>query len=169
MVPMNLTRYMLEYTLEVICHGNRSECARRMGMEYLEFKKLRNRIMAGGTSSRLPEAILEMYWRENISLDDMLRSYTETYFGADIEAAEGMCAEFVKIGNELLEGRRQTAQDRAVILNAARVFFSTIVQYYCNHACHKLEYMKRETACPINRFLEYMKWLQSDAYADDVQ
>ena len=48
MVPMNLTRYMLEYTLEVICHGNRSECARRMGMEYLEFKKLRNRIMAGG-------------------------------------------------------------------------------------------------------------------------
>lgn len=31
---MTLMRYLLEYTLETVCHGNRSECARRMGMEY---------------------------------------------------------------------------------------------------------------------------------------
>ena len=118
---------MLEYTLEVICHGNRSECARRMGMEYLEFKKLRNRIMAGGTSSRLPEAILEMYWRENLSLDDMLKSYTETFFGSNIEDAEGMCQELSKLGNDLLQCSRQISQDNAVILNAGKTFFSTIV------------------------------------------
>lgn len=160
MIPMNLTRYMLEYTLEVICHGNRSECARRMGMEYLEFKKLRNRIMAGGTSSRLPEAILEMYWRENLSLDDMLRSYTETYFGADVEEAEDMCLELSKFGNDLLESGRQMAQDNAVILNAAKAFFLTIVQYYCNHVCPKLKYAEEDESCPVNRFLEYVKWLK---------
>lgn len=159
---MNLTRYMLEYTLEVICHGNRSECARRMGMEYLEFKKLRNRIMAGGTSSRLPEAILEMYWRENLSLDDMLKSYTDTYFGANIEEAESVCQELSKLGSELMECDRQTAQDNAVILNAGKAFFSTIIQYYCNHVCHKLRYSQEGKSCPINRFLEYMKWLQDE-------
>ena len=160
---------MLEYTLEVICHGNRSECARRMGMEYLEFKKLRNRIMAGGTSSRLPEAILEMYWRENLSLDDMLKSYTETFFGSNIEDAEGMCQELSKLGNDLLQCSRQISQDNAVILNAGKTFFSTIVQYYCNHVCHKLRYAQEGASCPINRFLEYMKWLQDEIVAGNLR
>ena len=49
-----------------------------------------------------------------------------------------------------------------IVLNAGKTFFSTIVQYYCNHVCHKLRYAQEGASCPINRFLEYMKWLQDE-------
>ena len=67
---MTLMRYLLEYTLETVCHGNRSECARRMGMEYTELRKIRKRMSEGSVSNRATEALLEMYWREGLSLDE---------------------------------------------------------------------------------------------------
>ena len=57
---MTLMRYLLEYTLETVCHGNRSECARRMGMEYTELRKIRKRMSEGSVSNRATEALLEM-------------------------------------------------------------------------------------------------------------
>lgn len=154
---MTLAQYMIEYTLEFVFNGNRSECARRMAMSFTEFKKLRSRVLNGGTSGRLQEAVLELFWRENLSLDDMLKSYTESCLGADIEEAEAMCEELTRIGQEMIESNRSTAQYNALLLQAAKSFFGAVVNYVCNHVCQKTGYEEGE--CPVARYLDYLKWL----------
>lgn len=66
---MTLIMYLVNYTISDICHGNHSECARRLCMNYPDLNKHINRIKAGETSGRLMEALLKMYWREELSLD----------------------------------------------------------------------------------------------------
>ena len=64
-------------------------------MEYTELRKIRKRMSEGSVSNRATEALLEMYWREGLSLDEALRQYTHTKFGSDIETAEQICNELV--------------------------------------------------------------------------
>lgn len=157
---MKLAEYLVEYTLEVIFKGHRSECARRLGMDFPVFKKLRSRLLCGAHSGLLQDAILELYWREGLSLDDMLKSYTETRMGEDIEAAESMCRDLMESGAEILESRRSEAQDDALLLKAAQSFFDAIVSYVCNHICQKTSYAENE--CPIAKYLDYMRWLEDE-------
>ena len=100
---MTLLRYLLEYTIEVVCDGNRSACARRMGMEYSELRKIRKRMSEGSGSNRAMEALLEMYWREGLSLDEALRQYSMTELGSDIEARERACNELIRTMRETLQ------------------------------------------------------------------
>ena len=161
---MNLMRYLLEYTLETICHGNRSECARRMGMEYAEFKKLRNRINEGGSSNRMTEALLEMYWREHLSLDEALKAYTNSYFGADMELAESACDEILQAIHSAVEEQRRMALTETNLLNAAGRFLEELERSFCHNLCQRGRYL--ECACPTRRFLEYLQWLRGEMIAE---
>ena len=64
-----------------------------MERDYAELRRFRKRISDGGSSNRVTEALLEMYWRENLSVDEALKAYSELRFGSDMEAAERVCDE----------------------------------------------------------------------------
>ena len=160
MLQMNLMKYLLEYTLETTCHGNRSECARRLGMEYNDLKKSRNRINDGGTSNRVTEAILEMYWREHLSSDDVLRSYTRTRFGSDLEAMRDSCANLITSARSTIEDRRRSTQEETLLLNSAGEFIADAERYFCKNICQRERYQGK--TCPIKYFLEYIRWLENE-------
>lgn len=134
-VRMTLMRYLLEYTLETVCHGNRSECARRMGMEYAELRKFRKRMSEGSGSSRVTEALLEMYWREGLSVDAAFAQYTKTRFGTDIENAERMCDKIVKTARENLRMEKYNAQKTADLLKAVYEFVEQTQRCFCESIC----------------------------------
>lgn len=118
---MTLLRYLLEYTIEVVCDGNRSACARRLGMEYSELRKIRKRMSEGSGSNRAMEALLEMYWREGLSLDEALRQYSTTELGADLEARERACNELIGTMFETLQAESDNTQRAAYMLKAAHL------------------------------------------------
>lgn len=155
-----MMRYLLEYTIENICHVNRSECARRMGLDYAELRRFRKRISDGGSSNCVTEALLEMYWRENLSVDEALKAYSESRFGSDMEAAEGVCDEIVHSVRELIEIERQESQDMAQMLRAAASFFDELERVFYNKKCQRCLY--NEEPCPTRRFHEYLIWVQAE-------
>lgn len=113
---MTLLMYLVNYTISDICHGNHSECARRLCMNYPDLNKHINRIKAGGTSGRLMEALLEMYWREELSLDAPLKKYTETRFGSDMEVAQNICFDIFSDIQGKLQATPRNTQDLTHIL-----------------------------------------------------
>ena len=157
---MTLIRYLLEHTIEHICHGNRSECARRLGLEYDELRRYHKRIIAGGTSTRVTEALLEMYWRENLSIDEVLRDYTESRLGSDLEEAEKVCDELTRTIREMLDIERQSTQDSAQLLRAASAFFTELEQSFCKKRCRRCDY--GENPCPAIQFSDYLQMLRSE-------
>lgn len=157
---MTLMRYLLEYTLETVCHGNRSECARRMGMEYTELRKIRKRMSEGSVSNRATEALLEMYWREGLSLDEALRQYTHTKFGSDIETAEQICNELVTEVRESIQAESHNSQNVACLLKAAYELVEQIQRTFCEDICQRTRY--QDIACPAKRLVDFVNWLREE-------
>ncbi|MDO5323462.1 MAG: hypothetical protein Q4G06_05535 [Clostridia bacterium] len=153
-------RYLLEYTIEIVCKGNRSECARRMGLEYPELRKFRKRMSEGGGSARITEALLEMYWRENLSVDKALAAYTNSRAGQDIEDLENECNELVLAVRTAISENQRIAHGETQLLRAAYNFLEELERSFCNSTCLKTKY--QETPCPVNRFIEYLKWAKDE-------
>ena len=126
-----------------------------MGLDYAELRRFRKRISDGGSSNRVTEALLEMYWRENLSVDEALKAYSESRFGSDMEVAEGVC--------ELIEIERQESQDMAQMLRAAASFFGELERVFCNKKCQRCLY--NEVPCPTRRFHEYLIWVRAEFQA----
>jgi len=101
-----------------------------------------------------------MYWRENLSVDEALKAYSESRFGSDMEAAEGVCDEIVHSVRELIEIERQESQDMAQMLRAAASFFDELERVFCNKKCQRCLY--NEVPCPTKRFHEYLMWIRSE-------
>lgn len=157
---MTLIRYMLEYTIEYVCNGNRSECARRLGLEYDELRRYYKRFREGGTSTRVTEALLEMYWREHLSVDEVLQAYTQSDHGADMEEAERVCIEVTRSIREILDSERQKFHDSAQLLRSASSFFAELENSFCKRRCRRCKYVKGE--CPASRFSDYLRMLQNE-------
>lgn len=157
---MTLIRFLLEYTIEHVCCGNRSECARRLGLEYDELRRYHKRIHDGGTSTRITESLLEMYWRERLSIDEVLQSYTDSRFGSDLEEAERVCDELIRSIRELLDAEKQEKQEHVQLLRAASSFFSELEHSFCKRRCRRCDYEER--ACPASQFSSYLQMLQGE-------
>jgi len=134
-----------------------------MARDYAELRRFRKRISDGGSSNRVTEALLEMYWRENLSVDEALKAYSESRFGSDMEAAEGVCDEIVHSVRELIEIERQESQDMAQMLRAAASFFDELERVFCNKNCQRCLY--NEAPCPTRRFHEYLIWVRAEFQA----
>jgi len=104
-----------------------------------------------------------MYWRENLSVDEALKAYSESRFGSDMEAAEGVCDEIVHSVRELIEIERQESQDMAQMLRAAASFFDELERVFCNKKCQRCLY--NEAPCPTRRFHEYLIWVRAEFQA----
>ena len=159
-VQMTLLRYLLEYTIEVVCDGNRSACARRMGMEYSELRKIRKRMSEGSGSNRAMEALLEMYWREGLSLDEALRQYSMTELGSDIEARERACNELIRTMRETLQAESDDTQRAAYMLRAAYEFMEKFRHGFCDDQCQRAKYTV--VKCPARQLAEFLEWFHKE-------
>ena len=157
---MTLMQYLLEYTLENVCRGNRSECARRMGMEYAELRRVRKRMSEGSVSSRATEALLEMYWREGLSVDEVLRQYTRSQFGEDLEAVEQVCSELVKELRESLQDQGRNTHRSAHLMKTAYQFVGQVQRCFCDELCQRSRY--QDTPCPAKRLMDFLSWLEQE-------
>lgn len=157
---MTLIRYLLEYTIEHVCNGNRSECARRLGLEYDELRRYHKRFVEGGTSTRVTEALLEMYWREHLSIDEVLQAYTDSKLGLDIDEADRICDELTRSIRETLDAGRQESHESTQLLRAAASFFAELENTFCKRRCHRCKY--GENGCPASQFSDYLKMLQEE-------
>ena len=157
---MTIIRYLLEYTIETICNGNKSECARRLGFEYSELRKFRKRISEGGGSNRVTEALLMMYWRDELSIDDALKEYTRTYMGADIEEADKVCQDYVSAVSKIISSNKQGGRSATRLMNAARTFAEQLELSFCQDICRRKLYEGKE--CPVKMFSTYLEKLQKE-------
>lgn len=139
---MMLVQYLLEYTLETVCHGNRSECARRLKMEYTDFRKIRKRMNDGGASNRMAEALLNMYCSESLSLDEAFRQYMRTKSGADIEEAERFCVELITSMRESILSETHNTQRSEKLMKAAYKLLEQLQRCFCEDLCPKTRYQK---------------------------
>lgn len=157
---MTLIQYLLEYTIQNVCNGKRSVCARRLGLEYDELRRYRKRIAEGGTSTRITEALLEMYWREKLSIDEVLQAYTNSEFGADMEKTEKICDELIRSTRKILDTERDETQEITQLLRAAASFFAELEHTFCKRRCRRCNYM--DGSCPASQFSDYLQMLQGE-------
>ena len=70
---MTVTAYLFEYTLNVVCGGNKSECARKLDVRRQDLNRMQKRFADGANSVRTIESILLLFWKEGRSLDQALQ------------------------------------------------------------------------------------------------
>ena len=111
-------------------------------------------------SNRATEALLEMYWREGLSLDEALRQYTHTKFGSDIETAEQICNELVTEVRESIQAESHNSQNVACLLKAAYELVEQIQHTFCEDLCQRARY--QDIACPAKRLVDFVNWLREE-------
>ena len=129
-------------------------------MEYAELRKFRKRMSEGSGSSRVTEALLEMYWREGLSVDAVFAQYTKTRFGTDIENAERMCDKIVKTARENLRMEKYNAQKTADLLKAVYEFVEQTQRCFCESICQRERY--QDSPCPVKQLVEFINWLEKE-------
>ena len=157
---MTLLLYLLDYTTYEVCHGNHSECARLLGLQYNELRKMRKRIEAGGTSGTLMKNLLEMYWRENLSLDKVLRKYTDSRLGQDYELSENACAEIFMAIRETINERPNDKQSFLRILTNADALGKSIRSNFCEKYCNRSDYEDHD--CPLRQYSLFVVFLKQE-------
>lgn len=128
---MNVIRFLLEYTVQEVYNGNKSQCARDLGMSYNYFSKLYRRTANGSCSVRIVEDLLLLYMRKKISIDECLREYTSSQRGKAIEDQEAPCVQvFQRIQGDI--SRTQTeAQNVTDLMRAATRMGDQMQKVFC--------------------------------------
>lgn len=151
---MSVIRFLLEYTIKHVFGGNKSQCAREMGMSYNYFSKIYRRTSEGSYSMRLVEDLLLLFIRMDISMDDCLREYETSQRGKYIEKMESDCVRTYERIQGSISRTQAEAQDVTDLMRVAtrmsdqlrKVFCSDISE--CTHDC--------TGNCPILEFGLYI-------------
>ena len=125
-IRMSVIRFLLEYTVNHVFGGNKSQCARELGMTYNYFSKIYRRTSEGSYSIRLVEDLLLLFMRMDISLDDCLREYTQSQRGKRIEDMESSCVKAYERIQGSISHMQSEAQDVTDLMRAAREHFQTL-------------------------------------------
>lgn len=72
---MTISAFIFKYTLVEICDGNKSDLARRLGVEFKDIYRYEKQFDAGGGTVIGMEALIKMYAREQRSLDSVIKLY----------------------------------------------------------------------------------------------
>lgn len=147
---MNVIRFLLEYTINTIYGGNKSQCARDLGMSYNYFSKICRRTSDGSFSVRIVEDLLMLFLREGISIDDCLRQYTESQHGKQFEEDDAPCVKMLERIKGDISRTQSEAQDITDLMRVAtrmsdqlrKIFCADIPD--CQHQC--------KGKCPIAEF-----------------
>jgi hypothetical protein len=158
---MTIIRYLFEHTLEIVCGGNKSDYARRLGIENAELYRLLKRFKNGSSSVRATEVLLEMYLRENRSIDTLLLGYNQTPMGMTA-VADHSCIEVILAIHAALEQERHETDEIQRIIREAELFMSQLERTFCNETCS--EKYASAARCPCIRFAEYIAWLKTEMF-----
>lgn len=156
---MTVTAYLFDYTLNVLCGGNRSECARRLEIRRPDFNRMQQRIEEGGVSVRAIEAILLLFWREHLSLDQVLKGYLQKIY-PDGGAADDPQEVSVRLLRDEMILEWKTASSRMNLFKAAETFMTQLERTFCSDDCRALRGCKDE--CPCKKFADLVDWLRTE-------
>lgn len=155
---MTVTAYLFDYTLNVLCGGNRSECARRLEIRRPDFNRMQQRIQDGGVSVRAIESILILFWRENLSLDQVLKGYINKH--PDLLSSHEQEPEFaVKLLRDEMANEWKNAHSRMSLFKAADTFMAQLEHAFCSEKCSSLH--KCAIDCPCKKFAAYIEWMKN--------
>lgn len=157
---MTLLLYLLDYTTYEICEGNHSKCARLLGLEYNELRKIRKRIEVGGTSGILMKKLLDMYWRENFSLDKVLKNYTKSRLGENYEQSESFCDGIFNSMREVIMDRPKDKQSILKILKHVDALGECIRQNFCEKYCNRSDLQNQD--CPMCKYSVFVQSLKRE-------
>lgn len=156
---MTVTAYLFDYTLNVLFGGNKSECARKLGIRRTDLNRMQQRFAEGATSVRAIESILLLFWKEQHSLDQALRGYMN-------EASEGSAEGQTAPDNPLRVLREEMAREshqagaRMRLFKSAEAFMPQLEHSFCTEECR--EQRDCQTECPCKRFSELIEWLRQE-------
>ena len=146
---MTLLLYLLDYTTYEICDGNHSKCARLLGLEYNELRKMRKRIEGGGTSGILMKKLLDMYWRENFSLDKVLKNYTKSRLGENFGSIR-----------EVIKDSPKDKQSILKILKHVDTLGESIRRNFCEKYCNRSDFENQD--CPMRKYSIFVQSLKHE-------
>ncbi|MDD3410132.1 MAG: hypothetical protein PHY12_04910 [Eubacteriales bacterium] len=105
-----------------------------------------------------------MYWRDNLSIDDALESYTQAHPGLKENVKKSFCDDLIGVLRTALEQDRRSTQDAYRVFKAAEAFMKQMEMIFCGENCRR----KRDCAseCPCRQFAEYVKWLKREMLSE---
>lgn len=154
---MTVTAYLFEYTLNVLCGGNRSECARRLDIRRPDFNRMQQRIADGGGSVRAIEAILLLFWKEHLSLDQVLKGYIDQN-PSSLPIEERTPETAVKLLRDEMVQEWKSASSRMHLFKAAETFMTQLEHAFCSDECKALRGCQDE--CPCRKYAAFVDWLR---------
>lgn len=157
---MTVTAYLFEYTLNVLCGGNKSECARKLEMRRTDFNRMEQCFQDGASSIRTTEAVLYLFWKEKHSLDDAMKGYLAEHPECGDNAAEAICNDVSRSLREKLMDERRASDTMARLLKGAEAFMTVLMHVFCTDACK--ERRDCATQCPCKMFIDFVGWLRGE-------
>ena len=156
-----ITAYLYEHTLNVLCAGNKSECARKLGIRRTDLNRLDHRLKEGSNSVRLIEAILVLFWQEHHSLDQALLGYLGD--GAQMNekrsAPEVSSTALRMVRNEMTQ-EWQSAGSRMRFFKAAEAFMVQLELCFCSEDCRAIR--DCQTECPCKLLADFLRSLPAE-------
>lgn len=155
-----VTAHLLEYAVNVVCNGNRSECARKLGVMRPDFNKLYRRCMNGGNSVTAIEGLLVMFCRDGCSIDEAMRYYVEKEGLPSLEQPSGKalaCESLTRDVCKSLSKQSQEAGKKARVLRSAGLFMEQLEYLFCSDACRQKTACAED--CPCRRFAAFVEWM----------
>ena len=157
---MTVMAYLFEYTLTVLCDGNKSKCARKLDMRRPDFNRMEQRLKEGASSIRATEAVLYLFWKEKHSLDEAMKGYLSEHPECGDSAAEAVCDEVSRALREKLADERRASDTMSKLLKGAEAFMSVLMHVFCTDSCR--ERRDCSTQCPCKRFTDLVDWLREE-------
>ena len=156
---MTVMAYLFDYTLNVLFEGNKSECARKLGIRRTDLNRIQQRFAEGATSVRAIEAIVNLFWKENYSLDHALRGYMSDD-AASSANGQAVPDNPLRMLREEMEREWHQAGTRMRLFKSAEAFMAQLEHSFCTEECRELR--DCQTECPCKRFSELIDWLRQE-------
>lgn len=160
---MTIIAYLMDYTLNELCGGNKNELSRKLDFRRGDVNRMLQRLHNGAHSIRVTEAVLQLLHREQCSLDQVLAGYggDNTVPG---EAVRMACEDMARILREQMANSRRAASQKMRILQSAEAFMAQLESAFCSDLCRIRRGCDKD--CPCKRFAEFVDWIQKELEAD---
>ena len=150
-----IVEYLFDYILKNVCHGNKSEFARKMDIRRQDVNRLDQRIHEGATSARAMESMLNLLMKESLSIDEVMKDYND-----DPEKTIVKIDSPTQILHEKLMREWKQANQRMEVFKGAESFMYELEATFCSSECRATH--QCENDCPCKRFYEYIAWLKGE-------
>ena len=104
--------------------------------------------------------LLDMYWRENFSLDKVLKNYTKSRLGENYEQSESFCDGIFNSIREVIMDRPKDKQSILKILKHVDALGESIRQNFCEKYCNRSDLQNQD--CPMCKYSVFVQSLKRE-------